>query len=84
MAKTPHTISEFLGANEWDDRPFIVMPYLKNGNARDFIKNHPGCNRLRIVCNYVTAHCHISDKSNEDSSRRLGTFIPSCTKDCTW
>lgn len=28
-------VLEFLGANEFDDRPFIVMPYMKNGNARD-------------------------------------------------
>ena len=40
---------EFLGANELDDKPFIVMPYLKNGNARDYVDGHPGCNRLLIV-----------------------------------
>jgi hypothetical protein len=40
---------EFLGANELDDKPFIVMPYLKNGKARDYANDHPGCNRLLIV-----------------------------------
>jgi len=41
---------EFLGANLLDDKPFIVTPYLENGNARVFIENHPECNRLKIVC----------------------------------
>jgi hypothetical protein len=40
---------EFLGANVFDDRPFIVMPYLKNGNARDYVNDHPDCNRTLIV-----------------------------------
>ncbi|KZP06232.1 kinase-like protein [Athelia psychrophila] len=44
----PH-ILPFLGANIWDDRPFIVMPYLKNGNARDYIQNYPECNRAAIL-----------------------------------
>jgi hypothetical protein len=42
-------LTEFLGANETDDRPFIVMPYLKNGNVRDYVQNHPDCDRLQIV-----------------------------------
>ena len=42
---------EFLGANILDDKPFIVMPYIKNGNVRDYIKVHPDCNRVKIVCN---------------------------------
>jgi serine/threonine protein kinase len=62
--------SEFLGANELDDKPFIVMPYLKNGNARDYVQSHPDCDRLRIVwlslslcCPYLMSHVkfhHIS------------------------
>ena len=40
---------EFLGANVFDDRPFIVMPFLKNGNARDYVHTHPDCNRVLIV-----------------------------------
>jgi hypothetical protein len=40
---------EFLGANILDDKPFIVMPYLKNGNARDYLQEHPDGNRLQIV-----------------------------------
>ena len=40
---------EFLGANEFDNRPFIVMPYMKNGNARNYAQANPDCNRLQIV-----------------------------------
>jgi hypothetical protein len=42
-------ILEFIGANELGDKPFIVMPYLKNGNARNYIEGHPNCDRLQIV-----------------------------------
>jgi hypothetical protein len=41
---------EFLGANILDDKPFILMPYLKNGNARDYLNEHPDGDRLNIVC----------------------------------
>jgi hypothetical protein len=40
---------EFLGANVLDNRPFIVTPYLENGNVRLYIQNYPGCDRLKIV-----------------------------------
>ncbi|KZP30555.1 kinase-like protein, partial [Athelia psychrophila] len=42
-------ILQFLGANVWDDRPFIVMPYLAYGNARSYIQAHPQCNRIKIL-----------------------------------
>ena len=29
--------SEFLGANEFYDRPFIFMAYVSLGNARDYV-----------------------------------------------
>jgi len=44
----PH-ILQFLGANVFDDRPFIVMPYLKNGNAWGYVHSHPDCNRISIL-----------------------------------
>lgn len=44
--------SEFLGANVLDERPFILMPYLKNGNARDYLNHHPYSDRQTIVCSY--------------------------------
>jgi len=48
-SKLRHThILQFLGANEFDNMPFIVMPYLKNGNARDYVRGHPDCDRLQI------------------------------------
>ncbi|KAF7982534.1 hypothetical protein HWV62_28160 [Athelia sp. TMB] len=40
---------KFLGANVLDDKPFIVVPYLANGNARDYLIIHPECNRLQLV-----------------------------------
>ena len=44
----------FLGANVLDDQPFIVMPYFKNGNVRDYLVKHPDSDRLQIVCIPVT------------------------------
>jgi hypothetical protein len=44
MHLVPDDALEFLGANLLDGKPFIVMPFLKNGNARDYIHNHPACN----------------------------------------
>ncbi|KAF7982535.1 hypothetical protein HWV62_28162 [Athelia sp. TMB] len=41
--------SEFLGANVLDEKPFIVMPYLANGNARDYLVTHPECDRLKLL-----------------------------------
>jgi hypothetical protein len=40
---------EFLGANILDEKPFIVMPYLKNGNSRDYLQEYPNSDRLQIV-----------------------------------
>jgi hypothetical protein len=51
--------SEFLGANEFDDRPFIVMPYMSNGNARDYARGHPDCDRLQIVGPSYFVHLYI-------------------------
>ncbi|KAF8956482.1 kinase-like domain-containing protein [Flammula alnicola] len=42
-------IIQFLGANILDDKPFLVMPLIEHGNARDFIDNNPDCNRLKII-----------------------------------
>ena len=42
-------LAEFLGANIWDSNPFIVMPYMRNGNARDYILAKPTCDRLKLV-----------------------------------
>ena len=41
---------EFLGANILDKRPFIVIPYLRNGNSRDYLEQHPNGDRMQIVC----------------------------------
>jgi serine/threonine protein kinase len=44
-----HFLEEFFGANILDEKPFIVMPYLVNGNARDYLLEHPNEDRLQIV-----------------------------------
>jgi serine/threonine protein kinase len=38
-----------------DEKPFIVMPYLKNGNALDYVRRHPDCNRLHMVSISMTS-----------------------------
>ncbi|CAA7270611.1 unnamed protein product [Cyclocybe aegerita] len=44
----PH-ILQFLGANILNEEPFIVMPLIKNGNARDYIDEHPECDCLKLI-----------------------------------
>ena len=44
-----YTVLEFLGANIVDETPFIVMPFLRNGNAWCFILANPDCDRIKIV-----------------------------------
>jgi serine/threonine protein kinase len=53
MYLVPDDALEFLGASLLDDKPFIVMPFLKNGNAHDYIHNHPTCNRQKIVSIFI-------------------------------
>ena len=40
---------EFFGANTLDDDPFVVMPWYKKGNVRDYLRDNPSCSRLKIV-----------------------------------
>jgi len=42
-------LAEFLGANILDNKPFIVMPFMKNGNALDYIRANTQCDLLRMV-----------------------------------
>lgn len=42
-------VLQFLGANILDDTPFIMMPLLRNGNARNYVQSHPSCNRIKIL-----------------------------------
>ncbi|TFK66838.1 kinase-like protein [Pluteus cervinus] len=44
----PH-ILQFLGANITNEPPFIVTPYLNNGNARDYVLTQPNADRLNIL-----------------------------------
>ncbi|KAJ7270812.1 kinase-like protein, partial [Mycena rebaudengoi] len=41
-------ILQFLGANTFDDRPFVVMPYMPN-NARQFLRKQPDFDQLYIL-----------------------------------
>ena len=47
---------EFLGANTLNNKPFIVTPLISNGNARVYIQNYPGCDRLTIVRSDLLVH----------------------------
>ena len=49
LYRTDSPSEEFLGANIFDDNPFIVMPLLSKGSARDYVQSHPKCNRVRLV-----------------------------------
>jgi serine/threonine protein kinase len=49
MVVTDAHLIEFWGANIFDDQPFLVMPLIEGGNARDYMNHHPDCNRLKIV-----------------------------------
>jgi len=42
-------VLQFLGANILDEKPFIVMPYLANGDAREYLLQHPDHDRLQIL-----------------------------------
>lgn len=42
-------LAEFIGANILDKTPFIVTPYLRNGNARQYISVNPECDLLRLL-----------------------------------
>ncbi|KZP06139.1 kinase-like protein [Athelia psychrophila] len=42
-------ILEFFAANVSDAEPFIVMAYMKNGNARDYLKSHPASDRIKMA-----------------------------------
>ncbi|KIM87190.1 hypothetical protein PILCRDRAFT_815665 [Piloderma croceum F 1598] len=42
-------ILQFLGANIVDDKPFIVTPYLRNGNVRAYLRDHRDSDRLQIL-----------------------------------
>lgn len=78
-------ILEFLGANELDDRPFIVMPYLRNGNVRDYIRARPDCDRLQIVRSTVFVEIiSFSNYLNIDTSYLFGPGISSLTHNHTW
>jgi hypothetical protein len=38
-----------MSANVVDEPPFIVMPYMRHGNAKDYILDHPEFNRPQMV-----------------------------------
>ena len=42
-------VLEFLGICYIDDHLHLVSPYLANGNLSDYLRTHPGMDRVRIV-----------------------------------
>ncbi|TFK74230.1 kinase-like protein [Pluteus cervinus] len=58
----PH-ILQFLGANIFDDQPFIVMPLMKNGNSRDYIAQNPNCDRLKILHHACLGLVHLHSQN---------------------
>jgi hypothetical protein len=68
IAFTDQHATEFLGASQWDDKPgpFIVMQYLHNGNARDYVREHPDCNRLMIVRDFLLYTCLVDNGLHTD------------------
>ena len=77
---------EFLGANILDEKPFIVMPYLANGNARDYLQKHPNADRLQIVCMFNV--CMFTLTHSDGICVAAWHFFGACssplTSDCTW
>ncbi|KDQ50365.1 hypothetical protein JAAARDRAFT_142113, partial [Jaapia argillacea MUCL 33604] len=53
---------EFLGANLLADQPFIVMPLLKNGNARDFVEAHLAADCTRILLDVSRGLLYLHEK----------------------
>jgi len=79
-------ILEFLGANIMDEKPFMVMPYLMNGNARDYLLEHPSTERLPIVrmsniCVIVWRDCNIAPAVTSYFSR---TRLSPLQSYCAW
>ena len=63
MAILTFNAQEFLGANVLDNKPFILMPLIKNGNVRDYISCNPDCDRQRIVSE-LTLFCILGCSDN--------------------
>lgn len=42
-------IVPFIGHAYLDNSPCLVMPWYENGNAKDYVANHPDCNRKALV-----------------------------------
>lgn len=76
----PH-ILQFLGANILDERPFIVMPLLKNGNCRDYLKQYPNGDRLQILYDISLALVHLhSHQIVHGDLKGLNILIDDSTK----
>lgn len=44
----PHVV-QFFGGSTVDDPPFLIMPFLRNGNVRRYLMKHPQANRLKLA-----------------------------------
>jgi len=76
---------EFLGANVLDDKPFILMPLVKNGNVRDYIDCNPDCNRQRVVSELLLFWIlGASDNPNPALPCFSWAGVPSCSEYRAW
>src|SRR3984957_16589735 len=73
--------SEFLGANILDEKPFVVMPVMRNGNENMYIQSHPECNRNEIVCHYFGPKCPMADHALPVASCFSRFEVPTFQKD---
>jgi hypothetical protein len=76
-------LAEFLGANVLDEKPFIVTPYLMNGNARNYFLEHPDGDRLHIV-RFLYTHILLPHLACAAARHVSWSCLPPLTQDCPW
>ena len=80
----PDRLIEFLRANVLDENLFLVMPLLRNGDARHFVWDHPDFDLLRLVCVNLTPNAHFPYLHNTVLSRFFGSTLFAFRTSGTW
>ncbi|KAH8806926.1 kinase-like protein, partial [Flagelloscypha sp. PMI_526] len=52
-----------MSANVVDEPPFIVMPYMRHGNAKDYILDHPEFNRPQMLLHVARGLAYLHRES---------------------